>query len=111
MTVPTYNGHFLNSRFYNFPCWPAAVKNIKAKLNTDPSGKYGVLDTIARTATTNVGYPGFSNAAIDEVFNTWVVNTMFAKAATGTLSPEDALSEAQAACARIWEKWQEKGAI
>ena len=32
---------------------------------------------------TNVGYPGYSNAAIDETFNTWVINTMFAKAATG----------------------------
>ena len=58
MIVPTYNGHFLNSKFYNFPCWPGAVKNIKQKLNADPSGKYGILDTISRTATTNVGHPG-----------------------------------------------------
>jgi multiple sugar transport system substrate-binding protein len=58
-----------------------------------------------------VGYPGSANAAIDEVFSTWIVNTMFAKAATGALSPADALSEAEAACKRIWAKWKEKGMI
>ena len=76
----------------------------------NPPDKYAVLGDVLDWAT-NVGYPGYANAAIDEVFSTWVVNTMFAKAATGTTSPEDALSEAEAACTRIWEKWQEKGAI
>ena len=33
---------------------------------------------------TNVGYPGYATAAIDEVFNTWVIPTMFAKAAAAT---------------------------
>ena len=31
-----YIGHFLNSKFYNFPAWPKAVPNIKKKLQRGP---------------------------------------------------------------------------
>ena len=60
---------------------------------------------------TNVGYPGYATAAVDEVFSTWVLNTMFAQAATGALSPEDAIKEADGKCKRIWAKWQERKLI
>jgi multiple sugar transport system substrate-binding protein len=40
-----------------------------------------------------------------------VLNVMFAKAATGAESPEDALKEADAACKRIFGKWKEKGLV
>jgi hypothetical protein len=33
---------------------------------------------------------------------------MFAKAAQGVLSPEDAVKEAEFECRRIWEKWRER---
>jgi len=36
---------------------------------------------------------------------------MFAKAAQGVLSPEDAVKEAEAECKRIWEKWRERKLI
>jgi multiple sugar transport system substrate-binding protein len=55
-----------------------------------------------------VGYPGYANAAIDEVFSTWVINTMFAQASTGAASPEDAIKEADAKCKQIWAKWKER---
>jgi multiple sugar transport system substrate-binding protein len=111
MMVPTYNGHFLNSKFYNFPGWPGAVKNIKRKLDADPSGKYGVLDTISRTATTNVGYPGFSNAAIDEVFNTFLIPQMFAEVAQGRKSAADSVSDTTKEVQRIFRKWRNRGKI
>jgi multiple sugar transport system substrate-binding protein len=60
---------------------------------------------------TNVGYPGYSNAAIDEAFNTWVINTMFAKAATGAETPENALKQAETAMKAIWAKWQDRNLI
>jgi multiple sugar transport system substrate-binding protein len=112
--IGNFRDGFLASEFYNFPCFPGTVPDLQQLIAHDPKAtppdKYAVLGDVLDWAT-NVGYPGYANAAIDEVFNTWVVNTMFAKAATGTLSPEDALSEAEAACKRIWAKWQEKGAI
>jgi multiple sugar transport system substrate-binding protein len=112
--IGNFRDGFLASEFYNFPCFPETVPDLQQLIAHDPKAnppdKYAVLGDVLDWAT-NVGYPGYANAAIDEVFSTWVVNTMFAKAATGTMSPEDALSEAEAACTRIWEKWQEKGAI
>jgi multiple sugar transport system substrate-binding protein len=87
---------------------------LKQQLANDPTAnppdKYKVLDDVLDWAT-NVGYPGYATAAIDETFNTWVINTMFAKAATGAETPEDALAAAEAQCQRIFEKWKEKGKI
>ena len=112
--IDNFQRGFEASEFYNFPCFSSTVKDLPAKIAKDdkaiPPDKYAVLGDVLDWAT-NVGYPGYATAAIDETFNTWVLNTMFAKAATGALSPEDALSEAEAAMQRIWAKWKEKGAI
>jgi multiple sugar transport system substrate-binding protein len=106
-----YVGHFLNSKFYNFPGWPGAVKNIKKRLAADPSGKYTVLDSISRTATTNVGYPGFSNAAIDEVFNTFLIPQMFAEVAQGKKTSAESVKDTTAEVQRIFRKWRSRGKI
>jgi multiple sugar transport system substrate-binding protein len=106
-----YTGHFLNSKFYNFPAWPGAVKNIRKKLARDPSGKYTVLDTISKTATTNVGHPGYSNAAIDEIFNTNLIPQMFAQVAQGNKSTADSVRDTTAECRRIFRKWRARGKI
>jgi multiple sugar transport system substrate-binding protein len=105
---------FQESEFYNFPCFAKTVPDLKEQLANDPRAtppdKYKVLEDVLDWAT-NVGYPGYATAAIDETFNTWVINTMFAKAATGAETPEDALAAAEAQCQRIFEKWKEKGKI
>ena len=36
---------------------------------------------------TNVGYPGYATAAIDEIYSTWLLNTMFGKVAAGQATP------------------------
>ena len=106
-----YIGHFLNSKFYNFPAWPKAVPNIKKKLQRDPSGKYAVLDKISRTATTNVGFPGYSNAAIDEVFNTFLIPQMFAQVAQGNKSAAESVRDTTSEVRRIFRKWRGRGKI
>jgi multiple sugar transport system substrate-binding protein len=111
MMVPNYVGHFLNSRFYNFPGWPGAVKNIRRRLAADPSGKYTVLDRISRTATANVGFPGYSNAAIDEVFNTWLIPQMFAEVAQGRKSSADSVRDTTREVQRIFRKWRARKKI
>jgi multiple sugar transport system substrate-binding protein len=75
-----------------------------------PPDKYAVLSDVLDWAT-NVGYPGYSNAAIDESFNTWVINTMFAQAATGAETPENALKQAEGKMKAIWAKWKERKMI
>jgi len=112
--IGNFKRGFEASKFYNFPCFPSTVPDLKQQLANDPTAnppeKYKVLEDVLDWAT-NVGYPGYATAAIDETFSTWVLNTMFAKAATGAESPEDALKAAEAQCQRIWAKWKEKGFI
>jgi multiple sugar transport system substrate-binding protein len=110
----TYQGAFLNSKYYNFPAFPTAVKNIRRKLTRDPAtprGKYAILDTISRRYTYNVGYPGFANAAIGEVFDTYVIPEMFARVARGQLTPEDAARQYHNRIGRIFLKWRRRGKI
>jgi multiple sugar transport system substrate-binding protein len=105
---------FLASQFYNFPCFPKTVPDLNKLIAYDdrahPPDKYKILEDVLNWAT-NVGYPGHATAAIDEIFSTWVLNVMFAKAASGALSPEEALREADAACRRIFAKWKDRGLI
>ena len=71
--------------------------------------KTGLGDSLEWVA--NVGYPGYATAAIDDAYSTWVLNTMFASAATGAVTPEDAVKDAEAKYRKIWEKWKERKLI
>jgi multiple sugar transport system substrate-binding protein len=108
-----YTGAFENSLFYNFPSWPNSVKNIPLRLRRDivrkaqPAGKYTVLDEINRKYTYNVGYPGYSNAAIDEVFNKFLIPQMFAEVAQGKRTPAEAAREYDRQIRQIFQKWRD----
>ena len=112
--IGNFRKGFEASEFYNFPCFPKTVPDINKMIAHDPKAnppdKYAVLSDVLDWAT-NVGYPGYANAAIDEVFSTWVLNTMFAEAATGSATPEEAIKRAEEKCKRIWAKWTEKKMI
>jgi multiple sugar transport system substrate-binding protein len=102
------------SQFYNFPCFAATVPDLKGAISNDPRAvppdKYAVLGDVLDWAT-NVGSPGYSNAAIDETFGNWTLNTMFAKVATGYDTPEDALAATEKAMQATWAKWKERGLV
>jgi multiple sugar transport system substrate-binding protein len=74
--IGNFRQGFLASEFFNFPCFPQTVPDLKTLLARDdkanPPDKYKVLED-ALDWVTNVGYPGYANAAIDEIFNTWVL--------------------------------------
>jgi multiple sugar transport system substrate-binding protein len=113
-----YREHFLQSKFYNFPAWTGAIKGgfktIRKLTLADkhpPRGKYSVLTTIAQKYTTNIGYPGFSNAAIDEIFNRFLVQQMFAEVAQGKMTPADAVSAMDKQFKKIHRKWQNQGLV
>ncbi|MFX1555588.1 MAG: extracellular solute-binding protein [Promethearchaeota archaeon] len=105
---------FLACEFYNFPCFPDTVPDLKKLIANDPKAdppdKYKVLED-AMEWTTNVGYPGYSNAATDETWGKMIIPEMFAKAATGELTPEDAIKEAEARCKDIFAKWKDRGLV
>jgi multiple sugar transport system substrate-binding protein len=108
--IDNFHSGFDASKYYNFPCFASTVPDLQQLLAADPhkpAGKYKVLGDVLNWAT-NVGYPGYANAAIDETFGTWVINTMFAKAASGALSPEEAVAEADARVHQIFAKWHDR---
>lgn len=103
--VDAFENVFRESEFYNFSCYPATVPDLASRIAGDPKaqppGKYAVLAT-ALDWSTNVGFPGYATAAVDEVFNTFVLPTMFARVARDEASPEDAVRAAQAQITRIF---------
>ena len=109
-----YVGAFENSKFYNFPAFPKSVPNIPVRLARDsntPKGKYKVLATISEKYTKNVGYPGFTNAAIGEIFDTYLIPQMFAEVAQGRRTPEEAARDYHARLGTIYAKWRRRGKI
>jgi multiple sugar transport system substrate-binding protein len=117
----------LGSKLYNFPSYYGAAAEantpmnkraetgaawIAAQCNKDPFGS-NPPDKLALLAkslpwSTNLGYPGFANPAEGEIFDTYVLTDMFAKAATGALSPKDAMMEASTRAKEIFNKWRQK---
>ena len=113
-----YRQHFVNSSYYNFPAWTNAIKGgfktirkMAAQDTHKPRGKYTILTTIAERYTTNLGHPGFSNAAIDEIWNRWLVPQMFAEVAQGKLTPADAVSRLARESQTIYRKWRAQGLV
>jgi multiple sugar transport system substrate-binding protein len=74
-----------------------------------PRGKYTILTTIAQKYTTNVGYPGFANAAVGDIFSQSLIPQMFAQVAQGKMAPEDAARSMQGQFRTIFAKWKAQG--
>ncbi len=112
--VKSFRDAFLASRFYNFPCFPDTVPDLKSLVAQDdaasPADKYSVLSQV-EDWTTTIGYPGFANAVIDETFSEWVISDMFASVARDRASPEEAVKIAVAKVNRIHQKWKAAGKV
>jgi len=109
-----YRDAFVESGFYNLPAFPGAVPDLAQLVRHDdraePPDAYTLL---ARTSdwSTNFGQPGYDNAAIGEVFDQYLVPRMFAAAAEGEMSAEDAVKAAEAQMKPIFAAWRERGKI
>jgi multiple sugar transport system substrate-binding protein len=105
---------FLQSQFQHLPSFPGAVADLGDLAANDPKAqptdKYRLLSD-AVGWTTNAGHPGHTNAAIDEVIKASLVSQMFAAAARGEMSAEDAVKAAEAKIKPIYDKWREQGKI
>jgi multiple sugar transport system substrate-binding protein len=106
--VDRFGDVFRESEFYNFPCFPSTVPDLEARLAKDPHEpplKYAVLSNVLDW-TTNVGYPAYATPATDEVFNTYLIPTMFARVARGDATAPEAAEAAQREVERIFKKWK-----
>jgi ABC-type glycerol-3-phosphate transport system substrate-binding protein len=103
------------SELYDFPAFDRLVPDLNDWLDDDPFGseprdKLAVLKD-ALDWSTNVGRHGNANTAIGEVFGTFIVPNMYARAARGEQSPAESVARAEAQIKPIFEKWRRRGLI
>jgi len=100
---------FLASEFYNFPTYPQLVPDLQQLIARDakaqPPDKYAIFSD-ADKWTVGVGYPGYANGAIDEIWKAWLVPKMFADVASSRMTPEAALDMYSAQVNEIFARWR-----
>lgn len=104
-----------HSKLYDFSAWESLTPNRNDWLASDPYGakpadKLKFL-TDALPWSTNIGHPGPASTAIGEVFNTFVIPNMFARAARGEASPQQAVADAERQVTAIFDKWRAAGLV
>lgn len=109
-----YREAFIRSQYLQIPSFPGAVPGLGELVANDPRSqpprKYALLAGAAEW-TTNVGHPGYSNAATDEVVKKSLISKMFATAARGEKTAEEAVADAEAEIKPIFDKWRERRKI
>jgi multiple sugar transport system substrate-binding protein len=106
----------IQSQLYNFPTFANAmpfkeIYKLAAQDPHKPKGKYTILTTIAEKYTHNIGWPGTTNAAIDELFSKYLIPQMFAQVSQGKLSAEDSVRHTNTAIKDIYAKWRKRNMI
>ncbi len=105
------------SELYDFPAFPEVVPKLDGWLQSDPyrakpQNKLAVLDyDEAVKWTTNIGHPGPANTAIGEVFGTFVIPNMMARAARGQQSAAESVAQAEGEIKQIYDKWRGQGLV
>ncbi len=112
--VGRFREAFIASRFYNLPCFPGTVPDLRDLIAKDPAAsppdKYALLSDAANW-TVALGHPGYANAAIDQIFNDWVISRMFAEAARGRMTTDEAVKAAVAEAAKVFAQWRAQGKV
>jgi multiple sugar transport system substrate-binding protein len=106
-----------NSQLYDFPAFKDQVPQLDQWTGADPFGAHPAnklallkFDDAVKW-TTNIGHPGPASTAIGEVFNTFVLPNMMAKAARGTMKPDEAVADAEKQVKTIFDKWRRQGLV
>jgi ABC-type glycerol-3-phosphate transport system substrate-binding protein len=104
-----------HSKLYDLPAFPKVVPQVNGWLDKDPFGarpatKLAVLKNAIEWST-NVGHPGPANTAIGEVFATFIIPNMYAKAARGEMTPQQAVADAERQIKPIFDKWRRRGLV
>jgi ABC-type glycerol-3-phosphate transport system substrate-binding protein len=103
------------SKLYDFCAWSGLTPELPNWLANDPFGSRppGKLKLLsdAISWSTNIGHPGPASTAIGEVFSTFVIPNMFARAARGEATPEQSVAQAESQINSIFAKWRSAGLI
>ncbi|TML71829.1 MAG: hypothetical protein E6G14_01410 [Actinobacteria bacterium] len=111
-----YEGATIASNLFNFPSFPGAfpAKQLYKAAAADthaPHGKYSILTTVASKYTRNAGYPGYTNAAVQETLDRYLIPHMFAGVSQGRLTAAESVRSTAGQMKRIWAKWKAAGKI
>jgi multiple sugar transport system substrate-binding protein len=110
-----YSEAVFASELYNFPCYPSTVPEVEEWLANDPfeSDPPDKLQVLLEAADKGVwvGYPGYANPAIGQVFNEFIISNMMARVALGELTAEEAVQQAHDRIEAIFAEWREKGLV
>lgn len=110
MSSATYH-----SKLYDLPAFTSTVPSLDGWLDNDPFGakpanKLALLKN-ATEWSTNVGHPGPMNTAEGEVFATFIIPNMFAKACRNEMSPSEAVADAERQIKPIFDRWRSRGLV
>lgn len=99
----------LSSGFSHMPAYPGAVDDLETLVSNDANAvvpdQYKLLKDVGDWVT-NVGYPGFANPPIGEILGARVISKMFAAAATGEMTPNEAMVQADQEVRQIFGRWR-----
>jgi multiple sugar transport system substrate-binding protein len=106
------------SKFYNFPAFKSRAPKLFSDtgwLEDDPWGaepadKLSLLKT-AEDWTAWLGYPGYANPAVSEVYQSHLLSSMMAQVARGKKEPEQAVADTADEIRSIFKKWRERGFV
>jgi len=106
----------LASQLYNFPTFDKIfpfdqINKVAAQDPHPPKGKYTILTTIAKKYTHNIGYPGTTNAAIDEIFSKYLIPQMFARVSQGQMTAEQSVRDTMSTVKGIYAKWRARNML
>ena len=112
--MESYRQGFLASEFIYSPCYLSTVPDLEQLVANDtqasPPDKYKIVAHVIDWST-NVGYPGYANAATSEIYDMGLISTMFAHAAIGKMTSDEALTQADQEVRKIFQKWQALGKV
>ncbi|MBX3066061.1 MAG: extracellular solute-binding protein [Anaerolineae bacterium] len=114
--VGNYNQVVYESKLYNFPAFFSTAPQLMEDggwLDNDPYGAGDKLKLLkdAESWSTVIGHPGPAHAGIGEAFGTFVIPTMYAKAAKGEATAEEAVTEAHNEYVKLFDKWRAEGLV
>lgn len=113
--LDNFNDVVYESELYNFPCYPPSAPDLDGWLQEDPFGSIPAdkLAVLAGGAEWGVqlGYPGVANPAIGQVYNEFIISSMFARVALGEMTPEESVAAATARVEEIFEEWRARGLV
>ncbi len=111
-----YSNATYHSKLYDFPAFPKQVPQLHEKngwlahdpFGSKPADKLHVLGNAVEW-TDWLGYPGYANPAVSQIYSEHLIPGMFAKVTRGKETPKEAVKNTAGQMKQIFQHWRKKG--